>query len=93
MQTHQGQNVVNSTDGWKSRPKVLIQNGARFRLLCLDGECKLEKNKRGLWRLCLEAYEAHSGKTSPPRAAFSKTALLCLLLRANVGTKNLNLIG
>ena len=41
MQPLQGQNVVNSIDGWKSRPKSLIQNGALLSLPCLDKEHKL----------------------------------------------------
>ena len=47
--------MVNSIDGWKSRPKILMQDGVLLRLSSLDGEYKLaEKKKRSLWRLCLE---------------------------------------
>jgi hypothetical protein len=53
MQLLQGQNVVNSIDGWKSRPKFFIQNSALFRLHCLAGECKLRYKKYGACGDCV----------------------------------------
>ena len=85
--------MVNSIDGWKSRPKILMQDGVLLRLSSLDGEYKLAGKKKGACGDCVWKHEAHGGKTFSPRAVFSKPALLHLFLRANVETKNLNLIG
>lgn len=67
MQPFQGQNVVNSIDSWKSRPKFLIQNGALF-LNCLawmgSANCIRKKNVGPVETVFGNIWgEACSGKT------------------------------